>query len=225
MPEKENIDKVNTHEGQPASEAPSEQTSQSEVPAVPAGQPASSVPPQHIQEEAVNQKIGELGQQLAQVKDQFLRKAAEFENYKRRTENDFALFTKFAGENIITQLLPVLDDFNRSLKSWKETSKGSSGSENDPHYKGVELIYQKFIKILEAQGLKVMDVVGKEFDVNFHDALLQVLRSDVAPHTVVEEVEPGYTLFDKVIRHAKVIVSTADTAPTESKAAEKVKKE
>jgi molecular chaperone GrpE len=151
----------------------------------------------------LNEKIAELEKQSAQLKDQLLRKAAEFDNYKRRTENDFASLTKFAAENIITQLVPVLDDFNRSLKSIKE--KG----ENDSLYKGIELIYAKFLKVLEAQGLKTMDVVGKEFNVDVHDALMQMPRADVPPHTVLEEVEKGYLLFDKVIRHAKVVVSAA----------------
>jgi molecular chaperone GrpE len=147
--------------------------------------------------------VAELEKQSAQLKDQLLRKAAEFDNYKRRTENDFASLTKFAAENIITQLVPVLDDFNRSLKSIKEKA------ENDSLYKGIELIYAKFLKVLEAQGLKTMDVVGKEFNVDVHDALMQMPRADVPPHTVLEEVEKGYLLFDKVIRHAKVVVSAA----------------
>jgi len=148
------------------------------------------------------EKAAELEKQYAQLKDQLLRKAAEFDNYKRRTENDFASLTKFAAENIITQLVPVLDDFNRSLKSIKEKA------ENDSFYKGIELIYAKFLKVLEAQGLKTMDAVGKEFNVDVHDALMQMPRADVPPHTVLEEVEKGYLLFDKVIRHAKVVVST-----------------
>jgi Molecular chaperone GrpE (heat shock protein) len=151
----------------------------------------------------LNEKLAELEKQSAQLKDQLLRKAAEFDNYKRRTENDFASLAKFAAENIISQLVPVLDDFNRSLKSIKEKA------ENDSLYKGIELIYAKFLKVLEAQGLKTMDVVGKEFSVDVHDALMQIPRTDVPPHTVLEEVEKGYLLFDKVIRHAKVVVSTA----------------
>lgn len=151
----------------------------------------------------LEERIAELEKQSAQLKDQLLRKAAEFDNFKRRTENDFSALTRYAGENIITQLLPVLDDLHRSLKSIKD--KGESES----IYKGIELIYTKFFKALEAQGLKTMDVVGKEFDVNFHDALMQMPRGDVPPHTVLEEVEKGYLLFDKVIRHAKVVVSMA----------------
>ncbi len=150
----------------------------------------------------MNEKVAELEKQSAQLKDQLLRKAAEFDNYKRRTENDFVSLAKFAAENIITQLVPILDDFNRSLKSVKDKA------ENDSFYKGIELIYAKFLKVLEAQGLKAMDVVGKEFNVDVHDALMQMPRADVPPHTVLEEVEKGYLLFDKVIRHAKVVVST-----------------
>ena len=165
---------------------------------------------------SVEARIAELEKQSAQLKDQLLRKAAEFDNYKRRTENDFASLNRYAGESIITQLLPVLDDLNRSLKSMKE--KGESES----IVKGIELIQAKFFKLLEAQGLKTMDVVGKEFDVNFHDALMQMPRADVPPHTVIEEVERGYLLFDKVIRHAKVVVSTApaDEPLQQTKAAE-----
>ncbi|HTY10332.1 MAG TPA: nucleotide exchange factor GrpE [Bacteroidota bacterium] len=168
------------------------------------GAPETAQPADKKPESAVlNEKIADLERQAAQLKDQLLRKAAEFDNYKRRTENDFSSLTRFAAENIITQLVPVLDDLNRSLKSGKEKSG------NDPFYKGVELIYAKFLKVLEAQGLKAMDVVGQEFNVDVHDALMQMPRTDVPPHTVLEEVEKGYLLFDKVIRHAKVIVSSA----------------
>lgn len=165
----------------------------------------ASDPPANEQQSEVdilNAKIAELEKQVATYKDQLFRKAAEFENYKRRTESETMTFVKFAGENIITQLLPVLDDLTRSIASGKEKSW------NDPFFKGVELISAKFNKALESQGLKAMETVGKEFNVEFHDALMQVQREDVPPHTIIEEVEKGYLLFDKVIRHAKVIVST-----------------
>jgi molecular chaperone GrpE len=151
--------------------------------------------------EAMAAKAAECEQQVAQLKDQLLRKAAEFDNYKRRTENDLMAFTKYASENVIVQLLPVLDDLQRSLKT------GKSAGADDPFYKGIEMIAAKLLKVLQAQGLKPLDCVGKEFSVDFHDALLQIPRSDVPPHTIVEEVEKGYQLHDKVIRHAKVIVS------------------
>lgn len=171
---------------------------------------AGQIPPAQANDQGdqLAAKTAELEQQLAQLKDQLLRKAAEFDNYKRRTENDILTFTKYASENVIVQLLPVLDDLNRSLK----TGKPASG--DDSFYKGVEMIAAKFLKVLQAQGLKPIDCVGKQFSVDFHDALLQVPRTDVPPHTIVEEVEKGYLLHDKVIRHAKVIV--ASEAPHET---------
>jgi molecular chaperone GrpE len=103
----------------------------------------------------------------------------------------------------------VLDDFERSLKHRKESK------DNNALVKGIELIYQKLVKVLEGRGVKPFDTVGKEFNVEYHDALMQIPRSDVPHHTILEEVEKGYTLNDKVIRHAKVVVSsTPDEAPS-----------
>ncbi len=153
--------------------------------------------------EQAQRTIAELEAQIAAHKDQLLRKAAEFENFKRRTEQQSIAFAKYAGENIILELLPIIDDLSRSLKSSKQQS------ENDPFYKGIELIVAKFNKILEAQGVRPMESVGKEFHVDFHDVMLQVPRSDIPPHTIIEEIEKGYFLHDKVIRHAKVVVSTS----------------
>jgi molecular chaperone GrpE len=148
-------------------------------------------------------KLAEAEKQAEQYKDLMYRKAAEFENYRRRAESDAASIVKYANESLIEELLPILDDFERSLKSAK------AGTDFESLYRGIELIYQKLVKNLEKQGLKSFATVGKEFDVAFHDALLQMPRAGVPPHTVIEEVEKGYTLHDKVIRHAKVIVSSA----------------
>lgn len=154
-------------------------------------------------------KLAEAEKQADIYKDLLYRKAAEFENFKKRAENELGSVVKFANESLIGDLLPVLDDFERSLKAAK-TSK-----EFDSLYRGIELIYQKLVKNIEKRGVKSFETVGKEFNVDFHDALLQIPREDVAPHTVLEEIEKGYTLRDKVIRHAKVIVSTspADGTP------------
>ncbi|MBP6673349.1 MAG: nucleotide exchange factor GrpE [Bacteroidetes bacterium] len=161
--------------------------------------------------EILNGKIAELETQLTASKDLLLRKAAEFDNYKRRTEQNNANFAKYAGENIILELLPIIDDLSRSLKSVKDLpADGQAGKlESDPFYKGVELILNKFSKVLESQGVKAMVSVGKEFNVDFHDVMMQVPRRDVASHTIVDEIEKGYFLHDKVIRHAKVIVATS----------------
>ena len=160
------------------------------------------------QPEGIDAQVKELQKKLEAVeklaetyKDQLLRKAAEFDNYKKRSEAEYLNMVKVANERLIGSLIPILDDFSRSLKSGREIK------EHESFFKGVELIYNKFTKVLESHGLVPFESAGKPFDVEYHDALLQARRSDVPPHTVVEEVERGYKLFDKVIRHAKVIVS------------------
>ena len=168
--------------------------------------------------EGDNQMAAELQQKLEQAqatadmcRDQLLRKAAEFENYKRRVEIDQLNFVKTANESLIGLLLPVLDDLQRSLKIGKEQK------DYDAFYKGVELIQNKFFRVLESQGLSAFDSVGQPFDVDLHDALLQIPREDIPPGTVVEEVERGYRLYDRVLRHAKVVVSAEPKASDEPK--------
>ncbi len=148
--------------------------------------------------------LQELEKQNEFLKDQLLRKAADFENYKRRIENDILNITKFANEELIEKLLPILDDFERFLQHSKQEN-----NIDNPFFKGIELIYNKFIRILELQGLKKIECVGQQFDVNLHDALLVVPNDDpnVPANTIIQEVEKGYKLNDKIIRHAKVIVA------------------
>ncbi len=157
----------------------------------------------------LNTIIVELENTVNQNKDQLLRKAAEFDNYKKRIENDYANLVKFANENLIEKLLPVLDDFDRSFKAVKNSAIqcGSSNTENNSFQKGIEMIHSKFKRILELEGVKPLEVLGQPFDPQLHDALLQIQNKEYPPHTVLEEVEKGYTLHDKILRHAKVIVS------------------
>lgn len=136
-------------------------------------------------------------------KDRLLRLAAEFENFKKRVDVDKSEFIKFSNEKMIRDLIPILDDFERAL------ANGEKISETQSFRKGAELIYQKLYKLLEDKGLKPIDSIGKEFDVMYHDVLMQVPRRDVKPDTIVEEIERGYTLHGKVIKHAKVIVASA----------------
>ena len=149
----------------------------------------------------IEEKINQLETEVAELKDKLLRKAAEFENYKRRTENDQINLITYAAESFIQKLLPVVDDFERSL------SHIDDAQEVDAIKKGLNLIYSKFIKVLEDQGVKKIDAIGKPFDVDYHEALMQKPDDTVEPHTVIEEIEKGYTYKDKVIRHSKVIVS------------------
>ena len=145
--------------------------------------------------------VKQLDQEIVELKDKLLRKAAEFENYKRRTENDQINLLTFAAESFIQKLLPVIDDFERSLGHIDDAEDINAIKQ------GLKLIYDKLMKVLDEQGVKKIDAIGNPFDVDYHEALMQRPDDSVEPHTVIDEMEKGYTYKDKVIRHAKVIVS------------------
>ena len=151
--------------------------------------------------EKFNVQIENLEKEKDALRDQLLRKAAEFENYKRRTETEQTNLLKYSSESIIAKLLPIIDDLERSLKHMDDAK------DLDSIKNGVKMIYDKFMRILDAQGVKKIEAAGKPFDVDFHEALMQQKSDGVEPHTVLEEVESGYIYKDRVIRHAKVIVS------------------
>ena len=155
------------------------------------------------------EKIADLEAQVKEWHDKFLRKAAEFENYKRRTENDQFNLINYAAESFITKLLPVIDDFERSLQHIDDDTNVDAVKE------GIKLVYEKLLKVLDEQGVKKMKVKGEPFNVDYHDALMQRQDDSVPPHTILEEIEKGYLYRDKVIRHAKVIVSE-ETSSDES---------
>lgn len=150
-------------------------------------------------------KIAELETQVKEWNDKFLRKAAEFENYKRRTENDQFNLINYAAESFIIKLLPVVDDFERSMEHIDDIEGTKSVKD------GIKLVYEKLLKLLSEQGVKKMQTKGEPFNVDYHDALMQKKDDSVPPHTVIEEIESGYMYRDKVIRHAKVIVSEEST--------------
>ena len=158
----------------------------------------------------LNEKIIELEKSNTELKDTLLRKVAEFENYKRRTENDQLNLLKYAAEPFIKNILPVYDNLEKSILYMNENNNFESLK------KGVELIYENFSKILESQGVKKIQAKGKPFNVELHDALLQQPVEHVPPHTILEVVEEGYMYKDKVLRHSKVIVSSEAAQNNES---------
>ena len=157
-----------------------------------------------------NSRIEALSIENEQLRDQLLRKAAEFENYKRRTDIESSNFIKYAGESVLTKMLPVYDDLRRSLEH-------ADPKNIEALKKGIELVYEKFSRILKEFGVEKIEAKGKEFDFNFHEALMQKEVEGVPPHTVIEEIEPGYIYKDKVLRHSKVIVSQASSETDDSK--------
>jgi molecular chaperone DnaJ len=156
-----------------------------------------------VEGDELRQKLEDLQKTADTLKDQLLRKAAEFENYRKRTQAESLEIIRMANEGLLDQLIPIINDFSRSLRV------GAEQKDYESFYRGVELIYNKLMKVLENQGLTPFDSLNMPFDVELHDALLQVPRTDTPPNTVVEVVEPGYRLNGKILRHAKVIVSAA----------------
>lgn len=134
-------------------------------------------------------------------KDKYIRLSAEFDNYRRRTLNEKIILTKTAGENIIVKLLPVVDDFERAMTSMKESK------DCDSINSGVELIYGKFKEFLVQNGVKEINALHKEFDTNMHMALTKIpAPKKKLKDKVVDVIEKGYTLNDKVIRFSKVVI-------------------
>lgn len=152
-------------------------------------------------ENELNLKISQLEKDTVELKDALLRKAAEFENYKRRSENEQLNLIKYAAESFILKILTIVDDLERTLVHLEESENSKSIAE------GIKLVYEKFVRILKEQGVSPIESIGKPFNVDFHEALLQRKDSTVKPHTVLDEIQKGYLYKDKVIRHAQVIVS------------------
>ena len=142
-----------------------------------------------------------LKEELTKEKDKFLRLFAEFENYKKRTSKERMDLFKTAGQEVMTALLPVLDDFERALK---EISK----SEDKEMFKGVELIDIKFRETLKAKGLEEIKIKeGDAFDPEVHDAITQIpAPNKKLKGKIIDVVEKGYKLGDRIIRHPKVVV-------------------
>lgn len=140
--------------------------------------------------------LTKLQDELAESKDKYLRLYAEFENHRRRTAKERLELIQSANEQLIKALLPVVDDFERAEKSLKELN----GKEAD----GVLLIYQKLKKILDQYGVKAMDAQG-DFNPDLHEAITQI-PDEAKKGKIVDVVEKGYLLNDKVIRFAKVVV-------------------
>jgi len=155
-------------------------------------------------------RIEDLEKEKLELKDALLRRSAEFENYKKRVETDTVNLIKYAGESLIISILPVYDDLQRSLAHAEDEKNNKSFLE------GLKLVFDKFNKILEDAGVVKIEAKGKPFDFNFHEALMQREADDVPPHTVLEEIEAGYMYKDKVIRHAKVIVSQESAKASKS---------
>lgn len=139
----------------------------------------------------------------AESESRYLRLRAEYDNHIKRTTREKNELMTYAGGHMIRKILPILDDLRRTIEHAKETES----KRDDPVLRGVELIIDKFTKLLEAEGVETIGSVGQEFNPDLHEALMSRSSKEYPKGIIIEEYEPGYKYRDKVIRHAKVVVS------------------
>ena len=154
-----------------------------------------------LSEEEPQTEEENLAKQLEELKDKYLRTVAEFENFKRRTLKEKTELILNGGEKAITAILPIIDDMERAIENAHKQACVDAVEE------GWELIYKKLLSTLEGMGVRKIEVDGKDFDVDFHEAVAMVPgMGDDKKGKIIDCVQTGYTLNDKVIRHAKVAV-------------------
>lgn len=156
------------------------------------------------------EELKALADQLERSQEQIKRQAAEFQNYRRRTEQEKAQMVEFGKKLVVEQLLDVIDDFRRSLDSANEVAgDGETGPAFESLKSGVEMVYSKLMDELAKLGVETIDAVGEKFDEDLHEALMQQPAPEgTEPGTVLAEIQKGYRLADRVIRHARVVVAT-----------------
>jgi len=192
--------KINIEDGNAENTANEQELNEQDTEETVTAEETETQNPEENQEEAEEKTpLEKAEEEIAQLKDQYLRARAEFENYRKRTIKEKAELILNGGEKTITAILPVLDDFERAL----------ADTTDDPEAikQGMELIFHKFVKTLEGLGVKKIETEEKPFDVDYHEAIAMVPgMGDDKKGMVIDCVQTGYMLNDKVIRHAKVAV-------------------
>ena len=170
-------------------------------------QPVEESPssPDGEEELSIQEEVDHLKNELDHVRDIYLRKLAEFDNFRKRTEREREDFQQTAGEDLVKELLPVLDNFERALQQ----EKTDSGAFRD----GIEMIARQFWDMLQRKGLEVVNPEGQPFDPELHEAVQRVETADHAPGTVVWVMLKGYTFGDRLIRPAMVGVAVEPQGP------------
>lgn len=147
-------------------------------------------------------ELEELKVKHTELNDKHLRLFSEFDNFRKRSYKERIEFTKTASADVILQLLPVLDDFERAIKSVEDETK-------DSMIEGMNLIYNKLKSTLNSKGLEAMETIGEDFDTDFHEAITKITApTKELKGKIIDEVERGYLLGGKVIRYAKVVVGS-----------------
>ncbi len=149
-------------------------------------------------------KVAELGARVAELEDLKLRQMAEFDNFRRRTNKEKLELMTTAGERIFKDMLPLVDDFERALSAMSR--KGDEATGDEAIRQGIELIYNKFIAFLAANDVKVIDTTDADFNTDLHEAITTFAAGEDKKGKVIDCTQKGYTLGEKVIRFAKVVV-------------------
>lgn len=153
------------------------------------------------EEEKLAQELEKANEQIEEQKDKYLRLSAEFDNYRKRTMKEKAELILNGGEKSISSILPIVDDFERALKNMETATDVASVKE------GVELIYNKFMSVLGQNGVKVIETKEQPLDTDYHEAIAVIpAPNEALKGKILDCVQTGYILNDKVIRHAKVVV-------------------
>ncbi|ABS74738.1 MULTISPECIES: nucleotide exchange factor GrpE [Bacillus] len=153
------------------------------------------------QEEALQHQIDELQGLLDEKENKLLRVQADFENYKRRSRLEMEAAQKYRSQNVVTEILPALDNFERALQVEAESEQTKS------LLQGMEMVRRQLMDALEKEGVEAIEAVGQEFDPNLHQAVMQVEDENFGSNIVIEELQKGYKLKDRVIRPSMVKVN------------------
>lgn len=152
--------------------------------------------------EILKQQLVESNTKAAEIHDKYIRLYSEFDNFRKRTQKEKLDIIMHASEDVILNLLPVIDDLERALANIDDSEEMMAVKE------GITLIYQKVIRLLQQKGLKPIEAKEKIFDTDFHEAITIIpLPEGVEPNSVMDEIEKGYMLNDKVIRYSKVVIA------------------
>jgi molecular chaperone GrpE len=157
-------------------------------------------PPDTAQIAELEKQLFELRREKDDIHDRLLRKHADFENFRKRTEKDKREYQSYALSDFMFELLAILDNFERALSH-------ADDQPSSDYQKGIELIYRQLKDVLEKKGLRAIDSVGKNFDPNFHEAITREEKEDVPENTILEEFQKGYFFREKLLRPAMVKVS------------------
>ncbi|NOU16834.1 MAG: nucleotide exchange factor GrpE [Bacteroidales bacterium] len=145
--------------------------------------------------------VEQIQAQLDEMKDKYIRLSAEFDNYRKRSLREKMDLTKYASEDILQSILPLYDDFERAMKSWDEST------DIDAVKQGLHLIYNKFYDFLKTKGISEIEAIGKELNTDIHEAITKIpAQDDAMKGKIVDVVQKGYMLNDKVIRFSKVVI-------------------